>query len=109
MADVLKEEAERYLGAKIPEQLWRPALTRSKLKLERIIKREGDAGGERREPWYLAQLIAEDLRERRLAEYTATVEEAKRNFTEWVTKKERPAPKDANRSKAYDPIVAQSF
>lgn len=34
-------------------------ITAAMNKLERIIAREGDADGERRQPWYLAQLIGE--------------------------------------------------
>lgn len=35
-------------------------------KLERIIKREGDADGARLEPSYIAQLIAENIRSTRM-------------------------------------------
>ena len=35
-------------------------------KLERIIEREGDAHGARREPSYIAQLIAENIRSTRM-------------------------------------------
>lgn len=36
-------------------------------KLALIIKRDGDAGGARREPWYLEQIIAETVQANALA------------------------------------------
>ncbi len=37
------------------------AFSRAARKLKRIIKREGDASGERLKPYYLHQLILEEL------------------------------------------------
>lgn len=42
------------------------ALKPAAKKLERIIKREGDAGGARCEPTYIAQLISEEIRSTRM-------------------------------------------
>lgn len=39
-------------------------VTAAQKKLERIIEREGDAGGLRRTPAYLAQLITEEMTRR---------------------------------------------
>lgn len=40
-----------------------------KHKLQHIIDREGDAGGERRQDYYLVQLIAEAIRSRLMSAY----------------------------------------
>ncbi len=39
-------------------------------KLQRILSREGDYGGVRREPWYFEQLVQEASRDIRFAEFT---------------------------------------
>lgn len=62
MGDTLREQAEHYLGANIAPKEWDRAKAYAERKLALIIRREGDAGGARREPWYLAQLIAETVR-----------------------------------------------
>lgn len=62
MESELRREAEKYLGFAICPQEWDEAKRYAEHKLARIIQREGDAGGERRKPYYLAQLIAETVR-----------------------------------------------
>lgn len=57
----LQRQAEYYLGTNISPQEWQTAKTYAERKLARIIQREGDAGGARWEPWYLAKLIAETV------------------------------------------------
>lgn len=66
----IRREAERYLGMSIDNSEWDRAKKQAEKKLCRIIDREGDAGGERRQPGYLAQLIAEAVRTARLCTYT---------------------------------------
>ena len=58
----LQQQAEQYLGTAIDPLEWDGAKAYAERKLKRIIDREGDADGARREPWYLAQLIAETVR-----------------------------------------------
>ena len=65
----LRAEAERYLGAAIMQEEFEKAKEDAERKLRWIISREGDAGGARKEPWYLAQLIAEAVRASRLTTY----------------------------------------
>lgn len=77
------------------------AKARAKRKLARIIEREGDGDGERRKPYYLAQLIAEAVRAERILAFTFELgelfryaeEEHKRQIQQ--RKKEMPAAKAA--------------
>ena len=62
MEGTLRQQAECFLGAEIPSPEWDKATVQAERKLKRIIAREGDADGKRREPWYLAQLIAETVK-----------------------------------------------
>jgi len=62
MQDETKGLAEKYLGAEIPPELYEVEEEAADRKLDWIIAREGDAEGERRKPYYLAQLIAELVR-----------------------------------------------
>ncbi len=57
----LQQQAERYLGTEIKPSEWVRAKAGAEHKLASIIEREGDLNGARREPWYLAQLIAETV------------------------------------------------
>lgn len=66
----LRQQAERYLGTGIRQSEWDDAKAYAERKLAYIIEREGDLGGARREPFYLAQLIAETVSARRLSEFT---------------------------------------
>lgn len=58
----LKELAEEYLGADIPQELFEMVLPAAQQKLEWIINIEGDADGLRLKPRYIAQLISEEIR-----------------------------------------------
>lgn len=60
--DTLREQAEYYLDVNITPPEWDRAKAYAERKLAFIIQREGDAGGARQEPWYLAQIIAETVR-----------------------------------------------
>lgn len=63
-------------------------------KLAYIIRNYGDADGERRKPYYLAQLIAEAVQGSRLAAYL----EGLNAVRELGTKKNSPCPKTQGRS-----------
>ena len=66
----LKQEAESYLGAEITSSEWDKAKEYAERKLKSLVGRFGDEGGARREPWYLAQLIAEAVSQSRFSEFT---------------------------------------
>lgn len=70
MQATLQQQAERYLGTTIEPSEWGKARPEAERKLGRIIEREGDADGARREPWYLAQLIAEAVISDRLTRFS---------------------------------------
>lgn len=66
-------------------------------KLKRIIAREGDGSGQRLQPWYLEQLIAEECRSAAVAEITRVtaqlIMELKKYGDKWGQKE---AARDAN-------------
>lgn len=66
----LKQEAESCLGAEITSSEWAKAKEYAERKLKSIIERFGDEGGARREPLYLAQLIAEAVSQNRFSQFT---------------------------------------
>lgn len=66
----MQKQAEYYLGTAIEPSEWGEAKKYAERKLKRIIDREGDGNGARREPWYLAQLIAEAVRGSRFSQFT---------------------------------------
>ena len=70
----------------------------SRAKLAYIIDREGDANGARRQPDYLAQLIAETVRGNRLSRCLYDIMELR----EQGTKKDSPCPKTQGRP-SYHP------
>lgn len=90
MEATLQQQAEQYLGSQITPSEWDGARAYAEHKLERIIEREGDADGARREPWYLAQLIAETVRGNRFSRLTKLVYELTEQFG---VKKNSPRPK----------------
>lgn len=51
-----------YLGVEVPKELCEAYHETALRKWKWIVDREGDAGGERLQPYYLAQLIAEAIR-----------------------------------------------
>ena len=63
-------ELDRLNAAPITGDEYIRAAARAREKLERIIAREGDAGGARRQPQYLNALIAEAIRQERYEKYT---------------------------------------
>lgn len=71
----LQQQAERYLGTEIEPSEWDKAKAYAERKLKGIIEREGDGDGERRKPYYLAQLIAETVRSDRFSQFTIALME----------------------------------
>jgi len=61
--DEIKALTEKYLGIEISSELFEAELPRAQHKLDWIIGREGDANGERTKPYYIAQLVAEIIRQ----------------------------------------------
>lgn len=90
MEETLRLEAEQYLGTAIEPPEWDKARACAERKLEWIINREGDAGGARRELWYLAQFIAENVRASRLSRLFNQLTEI---CGETGTKKDSPCEK----------------
>lgn len=100
----LQRRAESYLGAGIRPSELEEATAYAKHKLALIIEREGDAGGARLEPDYLAQLIAETVRGSRLSRCLYEITELR----EQGTKKDSPCPKTQGRL-STTPIVSQQL
>lgn len=92
MVEPMQQQAESYLGAAIEPQEWRKACESAEQKLKHIIKLYGDSEGQRREPWYMAQLIAEAVRSDRLRRLTAQLTDCYLG-----TKKDSPCPKTQGR------------
>lgn len=66
----LKRTAEHYLGTDIENSEWGEAKQQAERKLKGIIERFGDGDGARRQPYYLAQLIAEAVKSSRFSQFT---------------------------------------
>lgn len=62
---------EQRLGFEITDGQYEEALEKAGKKLHAIIQRFDDAGGVRRTPAYLAELVAEAIRSELLMKYTA--------------------------------------
>lgn len=91
MEATLRQQAECFLGAEIQPSEWDKAADQAERKLERIIEREGDCGGKRRRPEYLAQLIAETVKSSRFSQLTIDLMVLDRYADEQMgTKKEQP-------------------
>lgn len=90
MEEDLHQQAEHYLGTEIEPQEWDKAKTNAERKLNRIIEREGDENGMRREPWYLAQLIAEAVKSDRFSTFTIQLAELIKYADEMEIKKGQP-------------------
>ena len=85
----LKQEAEQRLGTEIESSEWDKAKNYAERKLKGIIERFGDEGGIRREPWYLAQLIAETVQQNRFSRFTIELMELNR-YADMEIKKGQP-------------------
>lgn len=69
----MKSQVEEYLGFEISEKQFSQSADRAGKKLTSIIERFGDGNGERLKPYYLAQLISEDVRTEIYSNATMTV------------------------------------
>lgn len=58
----LRKEIEDRLGFEVGDMQLKKSMCHAEKKLYSMILRYGDAGGRRREPDYLAQLVYEDIR-----------------------------------------------
>lgn len=90
MEATLQQQAEHYLGGKIEPSEWDSAKAYAERKLKNIIDREGDADGARREPWYLAQLIAETVKGSRFSQLTYDLWELDQFLKQMGIKKDGP-------------------
>lgn len=81
----LKELAQGYTSIEIPDDEYAQAERQARKKLARIIEREGDFGGARLQPRYLAQLIAEAIRENRFARFTVELYKIQKEIEEKPT------------------------
>lgn len=93
MEATLRRQAEGYLGTAIEPSEWDKAISYAEHKLAYIIENFGDLGGERRKPYYLAQLIAETVRGNRLSTFLRDLNELR----EMGIKKDSPCPKTQGR------------
>lgn len=109
MSGDLRSLTEKFLGTDLNPREWKEGKEAGERKLKRIIDSYGDEGGARRQPEYLAQLIAEAVRGNRLTAFCLDLAETYREFDKMIgIKKERPTHKRAGHSPAI-PIVNQSF
>lgn len=90
MEATLQQQAEHYLGTEIEPSEWDKAKASAERKLDWIINREGDAGGERRKPYYLAQLIAEAVKAGRFTQFTLELCALMKYADDMGVKKEQP-------------------
>lgn len=93
MEGTLQQQAEAYLGTAIEPCEWDKARAYAERKLAGIIEREGDADGARREPWYLAQLIAESVKGSRFSQFTRDLWELNQYIEQMGIKKDGPRQK----------------
>lgn len=74
-----KQEMEKRIGFEITESQYSKGVIRAQQKLQRIIRRYGDADGVRRTPEYLAELVTEAIADEVLSEFTLGVASAIRD------------------------------
>lgn len=65
-----KKTIEEMIGREINEEDYQLAVSTATKKLQSIIQRYGDAGGVRRTPWYLAELVIEALTQKLFSDVT---------------------------------------
>lgn len=68
--DDVRDAASGWLGRELTDSEWRDAYPAAQSKLKRIIESFGDLDGERLKPYYLGQLVVEQLRERTMSRIT---------------------------------------
>lgn len=61
-SEKVRIEASSFLGRGITDGEWKEAFLLAERKLERIIAREGDDNGIRRQSWYIGKLVEEEIR-----------------------------------------------
>lgn len=88
--EISMEEVESLLGRCITKEKFTRAYEHAKRKLARTIEREGDLDGARLQPYYLAQLTAEAVREQSFSDFTIMLYEAYREAERYIEKKEMP-------------------
>lgn len=72
-----RDEASGYLGRELTDAEWAEVYPAAQ-KLSRIIQREEDHGGDRRQPWYLGKLVEEHISFSILSRYCAAMSTQKR-------------------------------
>lgn len=90
----LKRDIENQLGFEVGERQFQKSLHNARKKLFSIISRYGDAGGRRREPEYLQELICEDIKACVLAEATMLMAVNMRNMEKERSAKNQNAQTD---------------
>lgn len=70
---LIRDETAIFLGRRPTDEEIAMALPRAIRKLDLIIKREGDANGMRRQPWYLGKLVEEAISEEEFSQYTMAI------------------------------------
>jgi uncharacterized coiled-coil DUF342 family protein len=71
--EVVREATCDIIGRELTDKVWHEAYDRAQKKHRHIVTLFGDADGARNEADYLAQLAAEAVREKAIAEYTAAL------------------------------------
>lgn len=69
-AQLIRDEAARFLGRRPTDEEMERALPRAERKLRWILDREGDAEGMRLQPWYLGKLVEEAISAEEFSQYT---------------------------------------
>ena len=88
----LRQLTQKELGVRLGRREYEAAKKQAERKLAGIIERFGDEGGLRREPWYLAKLIAEAVRSNALSRFTLELAELDHYIDRQLgIKKEQPA------------------
>ena len=103
---LIRDEAALFLGRNPSEDEWEEALPRAERKLSRIIDREGDADGMRRQPWYLGKLVEEAIREEAFSQFTfmhCAALAAQRQTAPEEIEKAAPLRDDPTTQKLYHP------
>ncbi len=80
--DDARDEASGYLGRELTDAEWAETYPAAVQKLSGIIQRHGDAGGDRRQPWYLGKLVQEHITFGILATYCAAMNAQKKTASE---------------------------
>jgi hypothetical protein len=105
MGETLRKTVEERLGS-VNDFEWDKAKAYAERKLELSIKREGNEGGYKTEPWYLAELIYETITQNRFSELTFQITRALKDDEENAIKKASPCHKDDGPTITLSPIVA---